>query len=250
MNTSHPFKIKPLVFKNREQLGQQAAKDIEQQIKVLLATQAEVRIIFAAAPSQNEVLKHLVASTAIEWNKIVAFHMDEYIGLNANASQLFANFLTEKLFSKVPFKEVHLIDGTNTKNECERYGKLISEAPIDIVCLGIGENGHIAFNDPPVADFNDPVLMKKVELDSLCRQQQVNDGYFANIEMVPEYAYTLTIPVLISGQHLFCVVPGKSKREAVYQTLNYSKISTKWPSTILRNHANCTLYFDNDSYES
>ncbi len=248
---NHPsFKTHLQIFSNREQLGRKAADDIQRKINELLAVQPQVRMIFAAAPSQNEVLKHLVESTSIPWNKLVAFHMDEYIGLHNDAPQLFANFLTEKLFSRVQFKEVHLIDGKNTMDECERYGKLISAAPIDIVCLGIGENGHIAFNDPPVADFEDPELMKKVELDSVCRQQQVNDGCFQQFDEVPEYAYTLTIPALMSGRHLFCVVPGPSKKEAVHQTLNHPEISTEWPSTILRKHKSCTFYFDKDSYGS
>ena len=114
--------------------------------------------------------------------------------------------------------------------------------------MGIGENGHIAFNDPPVADFNDAELVKEVVLDDVCRQQQVNDGCFTTLNQVPKSAYTLTIPALTSGQYLFCVVPGVTKKEAVYQTLNYPEISTKWPSTILRTHNNCLLYFDNDSY--
>jgi len=236
------------VFENREKMGRQAAFDIQNQIKQLLSVQPEIRIIFAAAPSQNEVLKYLVESKEIEWNRIVAFHMDEYIGLEKGAPQLFSNFLAKKLFDLLPFKAIHLIDGTNTNGECERYGKLISEAPIDIICLGIGENGHIAFNDPPVADFNDSEIMKKVELDMICRNQQVNDGCFSNINEVPNNAYTLTIPTLMNGKHLFCVVPGTTKQKAVYHTLNHPEISTEWPSTILRNHSSCLFYFDSDSY--
>ncbi len=236
------------VFETRNKLGKQAAFDIQNKINQLLSVQSEVRIIFAAAPSQNEVLKYLVESKDIPWNKIVAFHMDEYIGLDESAPQLFSNFLAKKLFDLLPFKAIHLIDGNNAEGECERYEKLISEAPIDIICLGIGENGHIAFNDPLVADFNDPMVIKKVELDMVCRNQQVNDGCFSSIDKVPNNAYTLTIPTLMSGKYLFCVVPGTTKRNAVYQTLNHPAISTEWPSTILRNHPSCQFYFDADSY--
>ncbi|MFT5266010.1 MAG: glucosamine-6-phosphate deaminase [Ulvibacter sp.] len=238
------------VFESREQLGQKAAKDIEKKIIELLAQKQEIRIIFAAAPSQNELLQQLVAAKGIEWNRIIAFHMDEYIGLPAAAPQLFANFLSEKLFNILPFKKIHLINGNNAQKECERYEKLIQAAPIDIICLGIGENGHIAFNDPPVADFNDPQTIKKVELDQTCRQQQVNDGCFKSIDAVPKLAYTLTIPTLMNGHALFCVVPGKTKKTAVHQTLHFREISTQWPSTILRNHPNCKFYFDTDSYEN
>ncbi|MBN2610148.1 MAG: glucosamine-6-phosphate deaminase [Bacteroidales bacterium] len=236
------------IFGSRDQLGKTAANDIVIRINELLKTKLEIRMIFAAAPSQNEMLEHLIKSDKVDWSRIVAFHMDEYIGLQKGASQLFSEFLKEKLFNHVPFKKVHLIDGNNSSYECLRYSKLISMKPIDIVCMGIGENGHIAFNDPPVADFNDPEIMKKVKLDYVCRQQQVHDGCFSSIDHVPEYAYTLTIPTLMKGAYLFCVVPGKSKREAVSQTLYNPEITTKWPSTVLRNHAHCKLYFDNDSF--
>ncbi len=235
------------VYNTREEMGYEAAQDIIKQIKKALSKKAEIRMVFAAAPSQNEVLKHLVTSDDVEWGRITAFHMDEYIGLTAGAPQLFSEFLKAAIFDQVPFKKVHLVNSANGDDECERYAKLLAEAPIDIVCLGIGENGHIAFNDPPVADFNDPVLVKKVKLDEACRQQQVNDGCFPEIDAVPQYAFSLTIPALMGGEALFCVVPGATKREAVMHTLNDAEISTQWPSTILRQHAACHFYFDQDS---
>jgi glucosamine-6-phosphate deaminase len=174
--------------------------------------------------------------------------MDEYIGLAPDAPQLFSRFLSERLFDRVMPGQVHLIDGTAPSDaECERYGRLIAEAPIDIVCLGIGENGHIAFNDPPVADFRDPQMIKVVELDEACRRQQVNDGCFARLDDVPTHALTLTIPTLLSGAHLYCVVPGPTKRAAVRRTLD-GPIATECPATILRTHADCTLFVDTDSY--
>ncbi|MNZ79423.1 Glucosamine-6-phosphate deaminase [compost metagenome] len=141
-----------------------------------------------------------------------------------------------------------MIDSASTvEAECERYSKLLQEAPIDIVCLGIGENGHLAFNDPPVADFEDPMTVKAVELDHACRLQQVNDGCFAELNEVPTHAITLTIPALLSGQHLYCIVPGRAKRAALQQTL-HGDISTSCPATILRRHPSCTLYADAHSY--
>lgn len=237
------------VFKTRLEMGKKASTDIKNKINELLESKSEIRMVFAAAPSQNEVLAHLVNSSDIPWNRIIAFHMDEYIGLPKEAPQLFSSFLSKHLFDQVPFKEVHVIDGSNT-SECGRYENLITQNPIDIVCLGIGENGHIAFNDPPVADFSDSKIIKEVKLDQICRQQQVNDGCFATIDAVPTSAYTLTIPALMSGAYLFCVVPGKTKQEAVYQTLNYPEISTAWPSTILRTHSDCQFYFDHDSFNN
>jgi len=228
-------------------MGQAAGSAVEERINTLLSERDELRMVFAAAPSQNEVLAYLAQSDQIDWSRIVAFHMDEYIGLPADAPQRFANFLREKLFDQVSFKAVHLINGDdNPEQECQRYADLLAERPIDIVCLGIGENGHIAFNDPPVADFDDPKRVKVVELDTRCRQQQVNDGCFAALDAVPNQAITLTIPTLISGKHLYCVVPGPTKREAVDNTLN-GPISTDCPASILRTHQNCQLYLDAES---
>jgi len=205
-------------------------------------------MIFAAAPSQNELLDYLVNSDKIEWQRIEAFHMDEYIGLDSNDSRSFSTYLNEHLFNTLDFEQVHLINGKALVDmEVKRYSELIEQAPIDIVCLGIGENGHIAFNDPPVADFNDLEILKLVELDEACRTQQVNEECFDTLDDVPREAFTLTIPVLMRADFLFCVVPGTSKSEAVYNTLN-GPISTKCPASILQRHSNCKFYFDEDAY--
>ncbi|MEK6479353.1 glucosamine-6-phosphate deaminase [Catalinimonas sp. 4WD22] len=236
------------VFASRNEIGEAAGKAVENKILELLETQDEIRMIFAAAPSQNEMLAYLRQSSQIPWHRITAFHMDEYIGLAPEAPQRFANFLKAHLFDHVACKEVHLIDGNqNIDAECSNYAALVSEKPIDIVCLGIGENGHIAFNDPPVADFDDPEIIKIVELDEQCRQQQVNDGCFASLAQVPRKALTLTIPTLMKGRFLYCVVPGKTKRMAVNKTLN-QEVSTDCPATILKTHAHCKMYLDIESY--
>lgn len=240
--------LKVNVYPHRIALGQAAGQDAANQIKSLLAEKAAIRMIFAAAPSQNEMLETLAQDEAIDWSRITVFHMDEYIGLSEDAPQRFGRFLNDRLFNQVKPGTVHLINSMNqAEDECRRYSALLEEAPIDIVCLGIGENGHIAFNDPPVADFTDPVLIKRVELDDICRQQQVNDGCFNSLADVPTHALTLTIPALMSGSHLFCSVPGVTKHEAVKRTLN-GAISTECPSTILRRHSDCTMYLDRDSY--
>ena len=152
------------------------------------------------------------------------------------------------IFDKLPFASVNLINGQAEKleKESERYGQLLAENPVDVVCMGIGENGHIAFNDPPVADFEDKKKIKVVELDNICRQQQVNDGCFLTFNDVPEKAFTLTIPSLMKASALFCVVPGERKAEAVANTFNQQVIS-KYPSTILRTHNNAVLYLDKQS---
>ncbi|GIP38361.1 glucosamine-6-phosphate deaminase [Paenibacillus sp. J31TS4] len=236
------------VYGNRRHMGRAAGLAAAARLKELLASQERVRMIFAAAPSQNECLEALTQEEGIDWQRVTAFHMDEYIGLPKGAPQRFSQFLKDRLFDVVRPGTVHLIESSNpSEEECARYSALLAEAPIDIVCLGIGENGHIAFNDPPVADFGDPLLVKPVELDDACRQQQVNDGCFPSFGDVPTHALTLTIPALMAGRHLFCVVPGPTKRAAVDATLN-GPISTECPASILRNHPDCTLYVDTDSY--
>lgn len=240
--------LKVQVLKDRRSLGLSSGRAVATKMRELLNQKANVRMIFAAAPSQNEFLETLVSEAGLDWSRVTAFHMDEYIGLSPEAPQRFGRFLSERLFDIVKPGTVHLIDSSaSIDSECKHYSQLLAEAPIDIVCMGIGENGHIAFNDPPVADFKDFAAIKAVELDTACRQQQVNDGCFATMDSVPTHALTLTIPMLMSGTHLFCMVPGPTKRQAVQQTLN-DAISTDCPATILRLHNDCTLYVDTASY--
>ena len=174
--------------------------------------------------------------------------MDEYIGLSTEAPQSFGRYLKSHIFDLVPFRSVNLLCGTaeNLEEECSRYAKLLSDNPVDIVCLGIGENGHIAFNDPWVADFDDPKLVKAVPLDPVCRMQQVHDGCFASLSDVPEKALSLTIPALVNAKHMVCSVPNKNKREAVKRTVN-EEISTEVPATIMRKHASAVMFCDAES---
>ncbi len=233
---------------DRQALGEAAAADIAACLRRILAGGRSPRVIFAAAPSQNEMLAGLVAAEGIEWSRITAFHMDEYIGLPAHARQRFARFLDERLYRQVHPNAIHAIgELTDPEAECRRYATLLKEAPIDVVCLGIGENGHIAFNDPPLADFADPRTMRVVELDEVSRRQQVHDGCFRQLSEVPRRALTLTIPTLLSGRHLFCSVPGATKRTAVERAL-YGPIDPTCPASILRTHPDCTLYVDADSW--
>ena len=236
------------IYENRTLMGEAAARDIKAKISELLSQKQEINMIFAAAPSQNDVLKSLVEDKAIEWNRVNAYHMDEYIGLDKDAPQGFGNFLKAHIFGLVPFKSINYIDITtdNPEKEAERYGKLLTENPTDIVIMGIGENGHIAFNDPPVADFNDSKVVKPVKLDEICRQQQVNDGCFTSIDKVPTHAMTLTIPTLVKAPYLFCIVPAPTKAKAVFETLNGS-IDEHCPASVLRLQKNAKLYLDNES---
>lgn len=233
---------------SRKEMGEAAAKAVASKILEFLAKKESIRMVFAAAPSQNEFLESLLIIKDIPWHSVVAFHMDEYLGLENEHPALFANFLKRKIFDQIPFKEIHLIDGNNDPEaECLRYAALIEESPIDIVCMGIGENGHIAFNDPPVAGFNDPATVKKVALDAACRQQQVNDDCFPNLEEVPKHALTLTVPALLNADFISCVVPGKNKQKALNLALS-GPIETLCPASILRLHGDCQLFTDKDAY--
>ena len=236
------------IFGTRDEMGKAAANDIAECIKELLSKKEEINMIFAAAPSQNDMLYHLCERNDIEWERINAFHMDEYIGLKSDAPQCFSNFLKRYIFDLKPFKSVTLINAaaTDPAAECQRYTELLKKYPVDIVCMGIGENGHIAFNDPHVADFNDSQTVKVVELDEVCRMQQVNDGCFLSIDEVPKYALTLTIPTLVSANYNFCVVPAPTKANAVKNTVE-GEINEKCPATILRNKDNAIMYCDKDS---
>lgn len=241
-------KLRIIVAPDRNYLGKFAAENVSKRIKELFNVQPTVRMIFAAAPSQDEFLSELCADGTIDWNRISAFHMDEYIGLSEGSPQLFGKYLEDHIFSKVSFKSVQKINSQakDIEAECERYSRLLTEKPIDIVCMGIGENGHIAFNDPPVANFRDEKVVKVVELDKLCRMQQVNDGCFASIEDVPVRAITLTVPTLMAAGHLAIAVPGIRKSEAVRKSLT-DKIDESCPATILRTHPDAVLFLDRDS---
>lgn len=234
-------------YVTRGEMGRAAATAIARSMRAAIDAKGGVRMIFASAPSQQEMLDALVQEPRIDWSKVTAFHMDEYHTLPEDAPQRFGPWLKRVLFDRVPIGTVHLMRPTADGEDCIRdYTRLLAEAPIDIVCCGIGVNGHLAFNDPPVADFADPVDVKVIELDPVCRQQQLEDGGFKSVDDVPRTALTLTIPRLLRADTIFCVVPGAMKREAVRRTLKDS-IREACPATALRRHPDCTLYVDADS---
>jgi len=244
--TANKMKVK--IYENRLQMGNEAASEVGKKIEELLMDREFVNIIFAAAPSQNEFLFSLCQQKNVDWGRVNAFHMDEYVGLDEGAPQSFGQFLRERIFDKVPVNKVYYINGKpdDLNNECYRYSRLLQQHPTDIVCMGIGENTHIAFNDPHVADFNDPLGIKVVALDEVSRQQQVNDGCFKRIEDVPKYAITLTVPTLLHADCIYCLVPGSNKASAINYTIN-SEVNESYPSTSLKNHRNAILYLDKDS---
>lgn len=246
IKTINTEKLETFVYETRAQMGKAAAKSAAEAINKVLAKKEFANVIFAAAPSQNETLEELLKEQ-IDFSRINAFHMDEYVGLKNGAEQSFAYFLTEHIFSKAPFNSVNIISTENgAEKACEDYSALLQKFPPDVVLMGIGENGHIAFNDPPVADFNDSAVIKKVELDDVCRMQQVHDGCFPAFDDVPKYALTLTVPTLMSAEYLICTVPAPTKANAVKAMLEgeYGEIC---PATALRRHENAKMFLDKDS---
>ncbi|MBQ8509225.1 MAG: 6-phosphogluconolactonase [Clostridia bacterium] len=236
------------VWNNRRSAGAAAASDGAAILKKLLTEQDHVNVIFAAAPSQDDTLSALCAQPGIDWKRVHAYHMDEYVGFDREHPQSFGRYLDNHIFGLVPFGKVCYIGRADADGEtvCADYAKLLHDNPPDVVFLGIGENAHIAFNDPWVADFNDPKLVKTVPLDETCRNQQVHDGCFPTLADVPTHAYTLTIPALTSAKALICTVPCTTKAEAVYNTAS-KPISPDYPATIMRRHPNAVMYCDPDS---
>lgn len=241
-------RLEVLRFGTRRSMGEAAARDVAELIIETAARKNEVNMIFAAAPSQNELLESLLAIPGIPWGRVVAMHMDEYVGLPGDAPQRFAHYLDQRIFSRVPLKEVHRLNSaaSEPREECRRYALILDRHPADIVCMGVGENGHIAFNDPPVADFRDPERVKVVTLERACREQQVHDKCFPLLEAVPERAMTLTVPALLGAAHLVCVVPGRLKAEAVRRMLK-GPVEEACPASALRYHGRAKLYIDTDS---
>ncbi|MFC5833836.1 6-phosphogluconolactonase [Nonomuraea insulae] len=233
------------IFQDRAESGAAAARAAAAALRTALATRDEARVIFAAAPSQRETLAGLRAAEGIDWDRVVAFHMDEYLGLPADAPQRFGRFLHDELWDAVRPGTVHVIDPAAGS---ARYAELLARGPIDLVCLGIGDNGHLAFNDPPVADFADPLAVKVVELDDACRRQQVSDGCFATLADVPERAVTLTIPTLMAARTLVATVPGVNKKAALSAALD-GPIDESCPASVLRTHPDCTLFADLEAYQ-
>lgn len=236
------------VFPDRNALGKAAASEVADEIRRVSRVKTNLNVIFAAAPSQNEFLNELSRAEDVEFSRIIAFHMDEYLGLQESAEQRFGNYLKRRLFTRVEFKQVHYLEPSDEdpEAECTRYAALLADNPADIVCMGIGENGHIAFNDPSVADFGDPQAVKVVALDEKSRLQQVHDKCFSRLEEVPRRAVTLTIPALFKAEFICCVVPGRSKAEAVKCTLREA-VAPGCPASILRRHRNATLFLDVES---
>lgn len=236
------------IYESRPTLGAAAASVVAAEIQNLIRSRERAVGIFASAPSQNEFLSELVKTVGVDWPRLTAFHLDEYLGMNDQAPQSFRRFLIDRLVDKVPIGKFHGLRGEaeDAAAECARYAKLLRENPPQFAVLGIGENGHLAFIDPPFCNFNDPEAVKVVELDEVCRKQQVHDGAFGKIDEVPRQALSLTIPTIMGRPKLFAIVPGAAKRQAIKDTLE-GPIATTCPASILRTHNDAHLFIDRDS---
>ncbi len=244
IRTFHREKLRVEVYATEPEVGEAAAQLVEQRLQATITERRSANLILATGTSQLSFLK-VLQGAAIAWENITVFHLDEYTELSEQHPASFRRYLKERILDAVQPGKVHLIDGSadDLDAEIERYESLLKEHPIDVACIGIGENGHIAFNDPPVADFDDLKLVKEVELDDACRMQQVGEGWFPSLEDTPRRAVTLTIPAIMRSRIISCVVPGQRKAEAVRSALD-GPVTTACPASVLRRHENVTLFLD------
>ncbi len=238
------------VYHDSKALGIAAAEFVSETLKRTLRKKDQAHLILATGASQFEFLEALKKTDGINWSRITVFHLDEYIGLDEQHPASFRRYLRERILDAVKPAQIHFIagDGEDINGEIELYTQHLGAIDIDLACIGIGENGHIAFNDPPVADFDDPSWVKIVELDHACRMQQVGEGWFNGLPDVPTHALTLTIPAIMRSKTISCVVPDARKAEAVRKTLT-GPVSTMCPASILRTHGDCWLWLDRESGE-
>jgi len=236
------------IFETRRAMGVAAAAAVADELRRHIRERGVATAIFASAPSQNEFLEALVAAPDLDWSRVVAFHLDEYLGMGDGAPQSFRRFLLDRLVERTGLRAFHGLRGeaADAEAECARYADLLESQPLDFAVLGVGENGHLAFIDPPFCDFDDPAAVKVVELDEACRLQQVHDGAFDALDDVPRRALSLTIPTVMARPKLFAIVPGPAKQAAVNAAVE-GPIATTCPASILRRHPDAHLFLDRDS---
>jgi len=247
-NTMQVESLDVRIFGTSEEMGEAAAAFVSESLTTAIQEKDAAALILATGASQFEFLNALKRDDSIEWSKITIFHLDEYLGMDEHHPASFRKYLRERILDDVKPGQVHYIEGDtdNVEGEVLRYENLLRTHEVDVACIGVGENGHLAFNDPHDADFNESRLVKIVELDDRSRQQQYGEGWFESIGEVPARAITLTIPAILRSKVISCVVPAQRKAEAVFKTLN-GPISTDCPATILRRHGNAVLFLDSHS---
>ena len=259
MNKSEPSSMVPYetrrvdelevrVYPNQNELSISVAAEVNAYLGDVISRQGYARVILATGNSQIQFLERLTKLGGVDWSKTTLFHMDEYLGIDDGHKASFRRYMRERVESTLRPGAFHYIEGDAPLplEECSRYGALLSERPVDLCCLGIGENGHLAFNGPPVASFEEQALIKLVKLDDACKMQQVREGHFASLESVPPYAYTLTIPALCAARRMICLCPESRKSQAVRAALR-EPVSTACPASILRRQRHAVLLLDQDS---
>ncbi len=235
--------VRVRVFPTKEEMGAAAAADAAAAIRHAAAASGRARCIFATGASQLEFVDALVATADVPWSTVEFFHLDEYVGLEASHPASFRRYLRERVLDRVAVAEAHLLDGeADTSRVCAKTGDAIAAAPVDVAFVGIGENGPLAFNDPP-ADFDTEVPFLVVELDEACRRQQVGEGWFASVEEVPSQAISMSIRQILKARRIQCVVPDARKAEAVARCLE-GPVSPMAPASILQDHPDVTVYLD------
>lgn len=247
MKTLKIDKLKVVVYDEPISMGKAAADFVEGKLNDAIVQNGIANLILATGASQFSFLETFKERN-IDWQKINVFHLDEYKGISDQHPASFRKYLKERILDEVVPKKIYFLNGDaeNLEEEMEKYSEALKAHLIDVACIGIGENGHIAFNDPPVADFSDSKFVKLVTLDDACRRQQLGEGWFPTFEDVPKEALTLTIPAIMGCQAISCVVPDTRKAQAVHDTL-YNEINTACPATILRSHPDTRLFLDTKS---
>ena len=239
--------MKIIITHDAKELGQAAGHAAAALIRKAIAEKGSANIILATGTSQFETLNQLISEPGIDWSNVVMFHLDEYIGIPSTSKASFRNYLKERFIDKIPvLKAAHLINGeTDAEAECSRLGDLIRKHLVDVALVGIGENGHLAFNDPP-ADFvtDQPYII--VALDEACRRQQLGEGWFPSFDDVPKQAITMSINQILKSKHIICSVPDSRKAMAVKNSLERT-VSDLYPASILQSHPACTFYLDEAS---
>lgn len=239
--------LKVAVYDGSVGMGNAAADLVATKLNGAVRQNGSANLILATGASQFTFLEAL-QKKEIDWKKITVFHLDEYKGISDDHPASFRKYLKERILDAVAPKKVYFLNGDakDVDEEIRQYENELLKRTIDVSCIGIGENGHLAFNDPPVADFNDPKLVKVVELDKACKNQQLGEGWFPTLGDVPTHALTLTIPAILRSRSISCVVPDTRKAKAVHNSL-YGPISTACPASILRKHKDATLFLDSNS---
>jgi glucosamine-6-phosphate deaminase len=231
-----------------DDLARDAADVAVDAIRSSISNRGAANVMFASGTSQLAFLDELAGRPNLDWGRVTGFHMDEYVGMSTDDPNSFARYMRERVVARVHPGEFHYVDGAavDPEAECRRYSELLAGHPLDLCCLGIGENGHLAFNDPPVADFTDPQRVKVVQLDDACKRQQVGEGHFPTVDAVPPYAMTVTIPALLAARTALVIVPETRKARAVHDALE-GPVSASCPASVLQQTGSAVVYLDRDS---